>query len=90
MKRSEINTAIKAMEDLIREHGFELPPFCKWTPQDWADKDEEYNEIRDNMLGWDITDFGLNDFMKTGFSLITIRNGNQQLPGSRKVIAQVC
>ena len=29
-----------------------------------------------NMLGWDITDFGLGDFEHTGFSLITLRNGN--------------
>ena len=29
------------------------------------------------MLGWDITDFGLGDFDRAGFGLITIRNGNQ-------------
>ena len=28
------------------------------------------------MLGWDITDFGMGDFDKVGFSLITLRNGN--------------
>ena len=28
------------------------------------------------MLGWDITDFGLGNFKETGFSLITLRNGN--------------
>ena len=28
------------------------------------------------MLGWDITDYGLGDFEKVGFSLITLRNGN--------------
>ncbi len=80
MKRSEINIAIREMESLIREHGFELPPFCSWTPEDWENKGSEYNEIRDNMLGWDITDYGLNDFEKTGFSLITLRNGNQKMP----------
>lgn len=79
MKRSEINAAIKEMEAMIKEHGFEIPPFCNWTPQDWEDRNHEYDEIRDNMLGWDITDYGLNDFAKTGFSLVTIRNGNQQL-----------
>ena len=31
------------------------------------------------MLGWDITDFGQGDFQKTGFSLVTIRNGNQKM-----------
>ena len=28
------------------------------------------------MLGWDITDYGLGNFEKVGFSLITLRNGN--------------
>ena len=32
--------------------------------------------IRDNMLGWDITDYGLGRFDEVGFSLITLRNGN--------------
>ena len=31
------------------------------------------------MLGWDITDYGLNNFDKIGFSLITIRNGNRNM-----------
>lgn len=77
MKRSEINAAIRQMEIMIQKHGFEIPPFCKWTPEDWQEKNHEYDEIRDNMLGWDITDYGLGNFEKIGFSLITIRNGNQ-------------
>ena len=75
MKRSKINQCIREMEALIREHGFALPPFCHWTPEEWKEKGEEYDEIRDNMLGWDITDYGQGDFDKCGFSLITIRNG---------------
>ena len=80
MKRSKINETIRKMERLIKEHGFEIPPFCKWTPSDWKTKNEEYDEIRDNMLGWDITDYGLGDFDKVGFALITIRNGNVKNP----------
>ncbi len=80
MKRSEINTAIREMEALIAEHGFALPPFCGFTPEEWAEKGSEYDEIRENMLGWDITDYGQGDFSKVGFSLITLRNGNQQMP----------
>ena len=51
MKRSKINMVIKEMETLIRKHGFEIPPFCSWTPEDWQTKGHEYDEIRDNMLG---------------------------------------
>ena len=76
MKRSEINKAIKDMEALIKKHGFETPPFCSWTPEEWKTKNHEYDEIRDNMLGWDITDYGLGKFDEVGFALITIRNGN--------------
>lgn len=76
MKRSEINAALKEMEAMIEKHQFALPPFCNFTPEEWQQKGSEYDEIRDNMLGWDITDFGLNRFDQVGFSLITLRNGN--------------
>jgi D-lyxose ketol-isomerase len=36
----------------------------------------EYREIRENMLGWDITDFGSGDYKKIGLFLFTVRNGN--------------
>lgn len=75
MKRSEINASIQKMEQLIQRQGVQLPPFCKWTPMEWASKGPEYNEIRDNMLGWDITDYGQGDFQHIGFALITLRNG---------------
>ena len=46
--------------------------------EEWREKGHEYDEIRENMLGWDITDYGLGNFDRVGFSLITIRNGNRQ------------
>lgn len=88
MKRSEINKAIKEMEALAAKNGFALPPFCNWTPEEWETKGEEYDEIRDNMLGWDITDYGLGDFDKVGFALITLRNGNQNNPKYKKIYAE--
>ena len=88
MKRSQINSIIKEMEALIKENGFHLPPFCNWTPDEWQNKGHEYDEIRDNMLGWDITDFGLGDFDKVGFGLITLRNGNRNNEKYKKVYAE--
>ena len=76
MKRSEINRALRDMEAMLARYRFSLPPFCHFTPEEWAEKGHEYDEIRHNMLGWDITDYGLNDFEKVGFSLVTLRNGN--------------
>ena len=78
MKRSEINKALKEMEQMIREYRYFLPKFCDFTPEEWKSKGHEWDEVRNNMLGWDITDFGQGDFDKVGFSLITIRNGNQK------------
>lgn len=88
MKRSEINQALKKMEACIKKHGFELPPFCSFTPEDWQEKDHEYDEIRDNMLGWDITDYSLGKFEEIGFSLITLRNGNVKMDKYPKTYAE--
>ncbi len=88
MKRSEINQAIKEMEALIKKFSFALPPFCYFTPEEWSQKGNEYEEVYDNMLGWDITDFGAGDFEKMGFSLITLRNGNQNNPKYKKTYAE--
>jgi D-lyxose ketol-isomerase len=77
MKRSRVNQIIRESEAFIKEHGFLLPPFAAWTPKEWESKSHECDEIRDNMLGWDITDFGKGDFDHHGLTLITIRNGNQ-------------
>lgn len=88
MKRSEINTIIKNAEAFIKEYRFALPPFADWQPSDWADKGHEYDEIRDNMLGWDITDYGLGKFNEVGLVLVTIRNGNQNNDNYEKPYAE--
>lgn len=79
MKRSQINKALKELEAMCEKHSFYLPPFCHMTPEEWENAGHEYDEVRDCMLGWDITDFGQGDFDKVGFSLITIRNGNRNM-----------
>ena len=84
MKRSEINKALRQLEEMAKEYHFSLPPFCDFTPEEWQNKGHAYDEIRDNMLGWDITDYGLDNFDKVGFSLITLRNGNLNMPEKYK------
>ena len=76
MKRSEVNAILKEGIEFIERMNFQLPPFAYWSPEEWKTKNDEYDEIRDNMLGWDITDFGSGDFKKFGLLLFTIRNGN--------------
>lgn len=88
MKRSRINAALKEMEQMVERCCFALPPFCSFTPEEWKEKGHDYDEIRENMLGWDITDYGMGDFDKLGFSLITIRNGNMKLDKYTKTYAE--
>ena len=64
MKRSEINKALKELEKMIADHQYYLPKFANFTPEEWKTKGHEFDEIRDNMLGWDITDYGMGDFDK--------------------------
>ena len=67
MKRSAINQALKELEAMCVKHCCYLPPFCHMTPADWESAGHEYDEVRDCMLGWDITDYGKGDFDKFGF-----------------------
>lgn len=76
MKRSEINALIKDTMLWLEQLNVKLPPFAYWTAKEWAEKGHEYDEIRENMLGWDVTDYNKGDFENHGLLLFTIRNGN--------------
>ena len=80
MKRSNINRILKDSEAFLEKHQVFLPPFGKWEPNDWKNLDASYQEIKDNMLGWDVTDFGSGDFDKYGLVAFTFRNGNYTAP----------
>jgi len=80
MKRSEINAAMRDALALFEEYKITLPAFALWSKEEWKTKGAEAAEIKENMLGWDITDFGRGDFNNIGLLLITLRNGNQKNP----------
>lgn len=88
MKRSEINGLITEALTFFDQHRFLLPPFAYFTPEEWKKKNHEYDEIRRNKLGWDITDFGSGDYSKIGLFLFTVRNGNIKITGDEKVYAE--
>lgn len=75
MKRSEINRIIRDAEAFMRSFGYILPPFAKWSPSEMQARKTEIGNIVDANLGWDITDFGLGDFSRSGLFLFTARNG---------------
>ena len=62
MKRSLINQLIDEAIEFVEGRGLVLPPFAYWTPEDWQNIGEDQRELVDNMLGWDVTDFGGDDF----------------------------
>jgi D-lyxose ketol-isomerase len=88
MKRSEINKILCEAEEFLRLQNFHLPPFAVWTPLDWEKKGTEADEIRENRLGWDITDFGKGDFSAFGLVLFTIRNGSATIIKWQKPYAE--
>ena len=88
MKRSEINAVIKRFEALLEKYCFALPPYLAFTAEDWESKGHEYDEIRDNMLGWDVTDYGMGHYDELGLALITLRNGNVKDPKYIKTYAE--
>jgi D-lyxose ketol-isomerase len=75
MKRSQINEIIKYTIDAMKKAQFPLPPFAYYSLEDWKNLDETEIELVENMLGWDISDFG-GDFKKVGLTIFTFRNGN--------------
>ena len=76
MKRSELNSIIEDTIKFMEDRGLPLPPFAYWGVPEWKAAGKENEEIVENMLGWDITDFGSGDFEKIGLTIFTFRNGN--------------
>ncbi|MBT3320385.1 MAG: D-lyxose/D-mannose family sugar isomerase [Clostridia bacterium] len=77
MKRSEVNTAIEWARKLLEDNSIALPIFAEWTRDEWRANADKAVTIRKTMLGWDVTDYGLNDYKKIGGVLFTVRNGDQ-------------
>ena len=79
MKRSEINQIIRKAESFMASKQFILPPWAYWGVEEWKNNRTAVAEVIDNMLGWDITDFGSGDFYRRGLFLFTLRNGKYKV-----------
>ena len=75
MKRSRINAIMADAADLIARHGFALPPFAHWSPEEFRARRDEARHVIDARCGWDITDYGAGRFDEMGLFLFTLRNG---------------
>jgi len=69
------NTILAAADEMIRVHGFVLPPFAYWTPEEFKSHAQSARHIIDARCGWDITDYGAGRFDEMGLFLFTLRNG---------------
>ncbi len=76
MQRSDINELIREGDAFFRQHGFALPPFAYWTPEEFRARKAEAGLIIEAGLGWDVTDYGQGDYDNLGLFLFTVRNGN--------------
>jgi D-lyxose ketol-isomerase len=73
MKRSRINDILRESDAFIRSFGYVMPPFAYLSPE--ALKAADHGQIKARRMGWDITDYGEEDFDKMGLFLFTTRNG---------------
>jgi hypothetical protein len=75
MKRSQINDIMSAGDEMMRKHGFSLPPSAYWSVDEFKSHGRDAKSIIDRRCGWDITDFGAKNFDAMGLFLFTLRNG---------------
>ncbi len=78
MKRSQINQIMADADEMIRRHGFALPPFAYWSPVEFKANAAQAEAVITARCGWDITDYGDGRFDEMGLFLFTLRNGRQE------------
>ena len=88
LKRSTINQSIETARIVFEAAGLHLPAFATWSVEEWQVRGHEADEIRDCMLGWDVTDVGSGDFARIGRTLFTLRNGRHVDPRYPKSYAE--
>lgn len=80
MKRSEINGAIAWAKELLKKNNITLPKMAYWSMDEWKANKDKLDIVRKVMLGWDVTDFGVDNFDEIGGVLYTVRNGDMNNP----------
>lgn len=91
LRRSVIDASIDDAVAFFARQRFPLPAWAFWNPAEWRLRGAgaEYEEIRRLRWGWDVTDFGSGDFVRTGRTIFTLRNGRLDDPDSRSYAEKV-
>lgn len=77
MRRSDVNHWLLQSRDFFIRQDLHLPPWADYDLQQWQAQDRQAaQEILALRLGWDLTSFGAADFLQTGLTLFTLRNGS--------------
>lgn len=88
LSRSLVNQSIDRARQAFAHFGISLPAYAHWSADDWEKSGPEAREIRDCMLGWDVTDFSSQRFHELGRTLFTLRNGRLNDPRYPKAYAE--
>lgn len=84
MKRSEINAAQRAAQDLLVAQGWHLPLWASWSEAERRAHPETTQALQAHQMGWDVTDFGSGAFAQRGLTLFCLRNGRLDDPEGRR------
>jgi len=88
LTRSVINASIDMAKIVYAHFGISLPAYAHWSIAEWDAAGDDCREIRDCMLGWDVTDFNSKRFSEIGRTLFTLRNGRLNDPRYPKPYAE--
>ncbi|WP_324021303.1 D-lyxose/D-mannose family sugar isomerase [Pantoea sp. JZ29] len=76
MKRADVNRQLQYTRDFFTRQDVPLPSWADYGIRQWRQQQEDITEIVALRLGWDLTSFGGDDFLQTGLTLFTLRNGS--------------
>ncbi len=76
MKRSFIDARIDAMLELCERHGVKLPPFARWSEDQFRADPAAARRIAGGGLGWNVVEFKPGAYATEGLSVFTLRMGD--------------
>ena len=90
MERSFIDARIERMLEFGERRGLALPPFARWSEDDYRADGEASARIRDGGLGWNVVAFAPGRFLETGLTIFTLRMGDwgQLVQGRGRLYAE--
>jgi D-lyxose ketol-isomerase len=59
----------------LEAHRIALPPWARWSIDEWRSRPEQARYGARHQMGWDVTDFGAGRFFECGLLLLCLRNG---------------